>query len=46
MYTPHIHWLTRGTGTPKVRDEVNRGEVFEKPRFEKPGLRFLKPLSN
>jgi hypothetical protein len=24
MYTPRIHWVTRGTGTPKDRDEVNR----------------------
>ena len=23
MYTPHIHWAARGTGTPKDRDEVN-----------------------
>jgi hypothetical protein len=22
-YTPHIHWVDRGTGTPKDRDEVN-----------------------
>jgi hypothetical protein len=24
-----IHWVARGTGTPKDRDEVNRREVFE-----------------
>ncbi len=23
-YKPHIHWVTRGTGTPKDRDEVNK----------------------
>jgi hypothetical protein len=23
-YTPHIHWVPRGTGTPKHRDEVNK----------------------
>jgi hypothetical protein len=22
-YVPHIHWVDRGTGTPKDRDEVN-----------------------
>ncbi len=27
--TSHIHWVTRGTGTPKDRDEVNRREVCE-----------------
>jgi hypothetical protein len=26
---PHIHWVVRGTGTPKDRDEVNKREVFE-----------------
>ena len=26
VYVPHIHWVARGTGTPKDRDEVNRGE--------------------
>jgi hypothetical protein len=26
---PHIHWVARGTGTPKDRDEVNKREVFE-----------------
>jgi hypothetical protein len=25
----HIHWVTRGTGTPKDRDENNRREVCE-----------------
>jgi hypothetical protein len=25
---PRIHWLTRGTGTPKDRDEVNRREFW------------------
>jgi len=24
-----IHWVARGTGTPKDRDEVNRREVCE-----------------
>ena len=24
-----IHWVDRGTGTPKDRDEVNRREVCE-----------------
>jgi hypothetical protein len=24
---PHIHWVDRGTGTPKDRDEVKRREV-------------------
>jgi len=28
-YTPRIHWVARGTGTPKDRDEVNRREVCE-----------------
>jgi hypothetical protein len=27
MDTPHIHRVTRGTGTPKDRDEVKRREV-------------------
>jgi hypothetical protein len=27
IYTPHIHWDPRGTGTPKDRDEVKRREV-------------------
>jgi hypothetical protein len=26
---PRIHWITRGTGTPKDRDEVNWREVWE-----------------
>jgi hypothetical protein len=25
----HIHWVERGTGTPKDRDEVNIREVYE-----------------
>jgi hypothetical protein len=29
IYTPHIHWVGRGTGTPKDRDEVNKREVWE-----------------
>ncbi len=28
-YTPLIHWVGRGTGTPKDRDEVNNREVCE-----------------
>ena len=28
-YTPLIHWVGRGTGTPKDRDEVNKREVCE-----------------
>jgi hypothetical protein len=30
IYTPRIHWITRGTGTPKDKDEVNRREVCER----------------
>ncbi len=26
---PRIHWVARGTGIPKDRDEVNRREVCE-----------------
>ncbi len=26
---PHIHWVERGTGTPKDKDEVNRREISE-----------------
>ena len=26
---PHIHWVARGTGTPKDRDEFNRRDVCE-----------------
>jgi hypothetical protein len=26
---PRIHWVSRGTGTPKDRDEVNRRDVYE-----------------
>ncbi len=29
IYTSHIHWVARGTGTPKDRDEINRREVCE-----------------
>ncbi len=25
----HIHWVVRGTGTPKNEDEVNKREVCE-----------------
>jgi hypothetical protein len=25
----YIHWVDRGTGTPKDRDEVNRRDVCE-----------------
>ena len=25
-YSSHIHWVDRGTGTPKDRDEVNKRE--------------------
>ena len=28
-YTTHIHWVDRGTGTPKDRDDVNRRDVCE-----------------
>jgi hypothetical protein len=28
-YTSRIHWLTRGTGTPKDKDEVNKRDVSE-----------------
>ena len=28
-YTPRIHWVVRGTATPKNRDEVIRREVYE-----------------
>ncbi len=28
-YVPLIHWVGRGTGTPKDRDEVNNREVCE-----------------
>ncbi len=27
IYTPRIHWVTRGTGAPKDRDEFNKREV-------------------
>ena len=26
---PHMHWVVRGTGTPKDNDEVNKREVCE-----------------
>ncbi len=29
MYTSLIHWVGRGTGTPKDKDEVNKREVCE-----------------
>ena len=29
IYASHIHWVGRGTGTPKDRDEVNRRDVCE-----------------
>ncbi len=29
IYTSRIHWVVRGTGTPKDRDEVNRRDVSE-----------------
>ena len=29
IYTPLRHWVGRGTGTPKDKDEVNRQEVCE-----------------
>ncbi len=29
IYTPLIHWVARGTGLPKDRDEVNRRDVYE-----------------
>ncbi len=29
IYTPDIHWVVRGTGTPKDKDEVNRREVCD-----------------
>ena len=28
IYTSHTHWVPRGTGTPKDRDEVNRREFW------------------
>jgi hypothetical protein len=33
MYTTHIHWVVRGTGTPKDKDEVNRRDVKIKTRL-------------
>ena len=29
MYTSRIHWVPRGTGPPKDKDEVNKREVSE-----------------
>ncbi len=29
IYIPHIHWVTRGTGTPKDKDEVDKREDCE-----------------
>ncbi len=29
IYTSPIHWVVRGTGTPKDKDEVNRRDVYE-----------------
>ncbi len=29
-YAPRIHWVGRGTGTPKDRDEVKRREDSER----------------
>ncbi len=29
IYTSRIHWVTRGTGSPQDKDEVNRREVSE-----------------
>ena len=29
IYTSRIHWVARGTGTPKDKDEVNKREVCE-----------------
>ncbi len=29
MYSPHIHWVVRGTGTPKDKDDVNGRDVCE-----------------
>ena len=29
IYAPRIHWVARGTGTPKDRDDVNRRDVCE-----------------
>ena len=28
IYAPHLHWVPRGTGTHKDRDEVNRREFW------------------
>ena len=29
LHPSHIHWVGRGTGTPKDKDEVNKREVCE-----------------
>jgi hypothetical protein len=29
IYASHTHWVGRGTGTPKDKDEVNKREVCE-----------------
>ncbi len=29
LTTSHVHWVARGTGTPKDKDEVNRRDVCE-----------------
>jgi hypothetical protein len=29
IYTSHMDWVDRGTGTPKDKEEVNRREVSE-----------------
>ncbi len=29
IYTSHIHWVSRGTGTPKDKDDINRRDVCE-----------------
>ena len=29
IYTPRMHSIVRGTGTPKDRDEVNKGDSCE-----------------
>jgi hypothetical protein len=37
-----IHWVARGTGTPKDRDEVNRREVYDRYTGFCGGLEHLK----
>ncbi len=29
IFTSPIHWVDRGTGTPKNKDEVNRQDICE-----------------